>query len=206
MPETISTDQPGSSSETDAAPANADNATPADSTVESGLSAEERAELDRLRAIHKDERKWERRAKENFQDAEVARELKKLFGRDTSEDFDPRAEIMKLRSEVEQSNEERTRADVARIKGVDPMYVVGKTQAEMESAADRYLADVESRVKAALAKVTAPVTESTSTVTSGDRVDGPKQITSEAELKQLSPAEQMAAYKDGRLDGLLGRK
>lgn len=185
-------------------------ATPAPSSVDptstSDLSANERSELERLRAIHKDERKWETRAKSNFEDAQKFRDLLDALGADSkTPDFDPKTELAKLRGEIEASNIERTRSEVARIKGVDPTYVAGSTQEEMEAAADRYLADINARVQAALQKTTAPVTESTSTVKSGDRVEGPKQIASEAELKKLSPQERMAAYREGRLDGLLGR-
>lgn len=181
----------------------------ATASADTGLSTDERAELEKLRAVHKDERRWERRAKENFSDAEKLRTLAKALGGDSkSEDFDPKTELASLRQEIATANTERVRADVARVKGVDPSYLVGATQEEMESAADRYLADVEARVNAALQqaqKITSPATESTSIVKSGDRVEGPKQITSEAELKKLSGSQQLAAYKDGRLDKMLGR-
>ncbi|ORA77189.1 hypothetical protein BST28_18905 [Mycolicibacter kumamotonensis] len=175
------------------------------STATDGLSSDERAELDRLRAIHKDERRWEKRAKDNYNDAQKFRDLLSALGGDTkTENFDPKAELAQLRSEIESANTERQRAEVARVKNVDPIYVVGKTQEEMEAAAERYLADVNAKVQAALKQTTAPVTESTSTVTSGDRVEGPKQLT-EAELRKLTPSQQLAAYKEGRVDKLLGR-
>lgn len=171
-----------------------------------GLTADERAELDRLRAVHKEERRWERRAKDNFTDAEKFRALAKAFtGGDGAEDFDPKAEFAKLRNELQSERLERIRAEVARVKNVDPRYVIGANQEEMTAAADSYLSDVEARVKAALQGVKAPATESTSTVKGGDRVEGPKQITSEAELKKLSPADQLKAYQEGRLDKLIGR-
>ncbi|MDD7813684.1 hypothetical protein PP713_14030 [Mycobacterium sp. CSUR Q5927] len=208
MAETTSSESVDSTADTAAdQTATADATTSSvDTTSTADLSADDRAELERLRAIHKDERKWESRAKSNFDDAKKFRDLLDALGADPkAPDFDPKAELAKLRSEIEASNTERVRADVARVKNVDPSYVVGSTQEEMEAAADRYLADINARVQAALKQTTAPVTESTSTVKSGDRVEGPKQITSEAELKKLTPQEQMTAYKDGRLDKLLGR-
>jgi hypothetical protein len=175
-----------------------------------GLTSEERSELDRLRAIHKDEKRWESRAKSNFADAEKFRELAKAIGGgDSKTDFDPKSAIEELRSELQLANRDRLRAEVARVKNVDPRYLIGETQEEMTASADEYIADVEARVKAALGDsktvTKSPATESTSTVRSGDRVEGPRQITSEAELKKLSPDDQMKAYKDGRLDKLMGR-
>ena len=206
MAETISSEQANSSADTateqatPAAPANADNQSASD------FGADERAELERLRAIHKDERRWEKRAKDNFSDAQKFRELIDALGGDSkTPDFDPKLELAKLRGEIEASNTERTRSEVARVKGVDPALLVGSTQEEMEAAADRYLADVNARVQAALKQSTVPATESTSTVNSGDRVEGPKQIASEAELMKLTPQQRMDAYRDGRLDHLLGR-
>lgn len=180
-------------------------------TTTDGLSAPERTELDRLRAIHKEEKRWESRAKSNFADAEKFRELAKAIGGgDAKSDFDPKSAIDELRSELQQANLDRIRAEVARVKNVDPRYVLGGTQDEMAASADGYLADVEARVKAALQSGTGTVTkssatESTSTVRGGDRVEGPKQIVSEAELKKLSPANQLKAYEEGRLDKMLGR-
>lgn len=191
--ETVATDNPAADSDA--------------SGAAEGITGEERAELERLRAIHKDERRWERRAKENFGDADRWRKfIEAATGSDQKPDeFDPQAELNKLRKDIEDERTERTRVEVARDKGVDPKYVSGKTVEEMKAAADGYLKDMQALIDAALKNATAPATESTSTVKGGDRVEGPKQITSEAELKELSPAEQMAAYKDGRLDKLLGR-
>lgn len=193
--------------ESDTDTADAQTTTTVDSEA-AGLTADERNELERLRAIHKDEKKWESRAKANFDDAQKYRALSDVFGEkeaNSKGEFDAQAAIKAMRDELESERTERTRADVAREKGIDPVYATGKTREEMTAAADRYLDDVQKRIEAALTKATAPATESTSTVKSGDRVEGPKQITSEAELKKLPPAEQLAAYKDGRLNKLLGR-
>lgn len=185
-------------------PAPAESEAPKTETV--ALTADERAELTRLRGIHKDEKKFETYNKANLA---KLRELAETLGIPREEfnpaAFDPKTELEKLRLEVETERVERTRSDIAREKGVDPRYVVGASADEMKAAADAYLTDVQARIDAALKRSTAPVTETTSTVKAGDRVEGPKQITTEAELKKLSPAEQMAAYKDGRLDKLLGR-
>lgn len=195
---------PPAKTETPQAPA--PKADPKDAAT-AGLSADDRAELERLRTVHSDEKKWESRNKANLS---KLRELAQSMGISRDEfnpaDFDPKQAFEQLRADVEKERTERTRADIAREKGVDTRYVSGTNAEEMAAAADAYLADMQARIDAAIAKAKAPVTESTSTVKSGDRVEGPKQIASEAELKALSPAEQMKAYKDGRLDTLLGRK
>lgn len=207
MPEITSSDtEAAGGAETDTTTQAAQGAD--DSTAAEGLANDERAELERLRAIHKDERRWEKRAKENFTAAERWRKfIEDAAGTSGQEadEFDPQAELNKLRKDIEDERTERTRVEVARTKGVDPKYVSGATIEEMNASADDYMQDMQARIDAALKKATSPVTESTSTVKSGDRVEGPKQITTEAELKKLSPEEQQAAYKDGRLDRLLGR-
>jgi len=207
MPEITSSDtETAGDAETDTTTHSSEGAD--DSTAAEGLTSEERAELERLRAVHKDERRWEKRAKENFTDAERWRKfIEDAAGTSDqkADDFDPQAELNKLRKDIEDERTERNRTEVARTKGVDPKYVSGATVEEMEASADDYLQDMQAKIDAALKKATSPVTESTSTVKSGDRVEGPKQITSEAELKKLTPEEQRAAYKDGRLDKLLGR-
>jgi hypothetical protein len=49
--------------------------TPEVATTDGALTADEREELAKLRAIHRDEQKWERRAKENFEKAKRLDEL-----------------------------------------------------------------------------------------------------------------------------------
>lgn len=217
MPENISTEAtvvdvadtaPDASATADSSPtASGAPAAPAKEKRDSdGLTAAERAELERLRAIHQDEQKWEKRNKANLA---KLRDLAESMGipREVFNpaEFDPKSAFEQLQQKFETAERERNRAEVARELDVPPKYVMGETIEEMRESAQDYLKDVQSLIDAALKKATVPATESTAIVKSGDRVEGPKQITSEAELKKLSPAERLAAYKDGRLDKLLGR-
>lgn len=178
-------------------------------TQSSQLTPDERIELDRLRAVHKEESKWENRSKAN---AKKLRELAVELGVDPTEfnpsDFDPKTEFNKLRDEVNSERAARIRAEIARIEQVDPAVLVGNTEAEMRSAAKRYKQTVETAVAAALtaAGKTPPSAAPASTVTSSEKIEGPKAITSRDELKKMSPQEILKAEKDGRLDQLLGRK
>jgi hypothetical protein len=172
---------------------------------EEGLSADERAELERLRAVHRDERKQEKRAKDNFDDAERWRKMLQALGGETPADqFDPQAEFQRLREEVTNERTERIRAEVARTENVPPKYVRGTTEDEMRAAAAEYKADIESAIDAAV-KGRAPAAVPASEVTSNGKVAGPNQITSRDQLKNMTTQEITAAQKEGRLDYLMGK-
>lgn len=176
-------------------------------TIADGVSAgqaELEAELARLRKIHADESKWEKRAKQNFEDAEKFRQLLKASGVEKSSEFDPQAELTKLRAEIESERTERIRAEVARLKGVDPEDIKGSTEDEMNASADRYLARFQARLEEAL-KAKTPSAPPASTVTANGKIAGPEQITSRDELAKMSPSDRLKAYQDGRLDGLMGK-
>jgi hypothetical protein len=170
-----------------------------------GISAEDLAELNRLRNIHKDESKWEKRAKQNFDDAQRWRELSETLGGKEAKEFDPRAAFDELRKEVEKERTERTRADVARTTGVDPDFIAGTTVEEMQASAQRYLDSVNARIEEALKAKNAPAAPPASTVTSNGKIVGPNQITSREELAKLSPDERVKAYEEGRLDSMMGK-
>lgn len=163
------------------------------------------AELESLRAFRKEAQKWEQRAKSNFDDAERWRQLSKTVGGEPNKEFDPQAEFQKLRDEVARERAERVREAVARTEDVDPDILIGATEEQMRESAQRYKAKVEAAVERLL-KGRAPAAAPASEVTSNGKVAGPGQITSQDELKSMSPADRMAAYKDGRLDGLMGKK
>lgn len=178
----------------------------ADAPSAADLSPEERKELERYRAIHKDEKLWEKRAKQNFDDAERWRKLFKQAGGDgEAKEFDPQAEFQKLRDEVNAERTARIRAEVARTEGLDPEDFSGTTEEEMRASAQRFKAKVQAQVEAALAAAKKPAAAPASEVTSNGKVDGPRQITSSDELKNMSPKDRVAAYKDGRLDALMGK-
>lgn len=170
------------------------------------FTAEERQELEKLRAARVEERRWEKRAKENFDDANKWRELLEKTGADKKSDFDPRAEIDKIRAELTSERTERLRTEVARTTGVDPDDIKGNTEEEMRASAERWQQRFNARLEEAMKSKTAPAAAPAAEVTTDAKVTGPKQITTHDELKSLSPADRMAAYKDGRLDELMGKK
>lgn len=174
----------------------------------SGVASDERAELERLRAIHKDESKWEKRSKQNFDDAEKYRQLMAQLGGDADKGFDPQAAIADLNSKFESERTARIRADVARTEGVDPDDFTGSTEDEMRASAQRYKAKLQTQIDAAVEqalKGRAPAAAPAGEVTANGKVQGPNQITSRDELKNMSPKEILAAKEEGRLDGLLGK-
>lgn len=167
--------------------------------------AELEAELARFRKIHEDESKWEKRAKQNFADAEKLRELMKSLGGEKNTEFDPKAAFEALNAKLEAAETARVLAEVARVKGVDPEDIKGSTEEEMNASADRYLARFQARLDEALKAKNVPAAPPASTVTSDGKIAGPEQITSREQLKTMKPAEIMAAQKEGRLDSLMGK-
>lgn len=172
---------------------------------DSGLSASERAELERLRSVHAEEKKWESRSKANLS---KLRELAESMGISRDEfnpaEFDPKSEVEKLRAEIESERIERQRTDVARTTGVDPKYVKGKTLDEMTAAANEYKADLQAAIDKALADKAPPADR----ITAGDAkgttpVTAPTQLT-QADLDKMSTSEILKAKSEGRLNKLLG--
>lgn len=175
-----------------------------------GLTAEERNELERYRAIHKDEKLWETRAKANYKDAEAFRNLSKLFGGEDAgkQQFDPEAAFKQLTDDFTAERTARIRSEVARTEGVDLDDFTGDTEEEMRASAQRYKAKVQAKVDAALAaagRKPASAAAPTNEVNSGGKVTAGEQITSREDLKVMSPKDRLDAYKEGRLDELLGR-
>ncbi|WP_078278541.1 hypothetical protein [Mycobacteroides franklinii] len=169
-----------------------------------GLTAEERQELEKLRATRVEERRWEKRAKENYDDATKWRELLEKSGGDKKE-FDPRAEIDKIRTELTTERTERLRSEVARITGVDPEDIKGGTEEEMRESAERWKARFNERLEAAIKSKSAPAAAPAAEVTSDKKVTGPKQLTRD-ELKNMSPKAIREARESGQLDELMGKQ
>lgn len=167
-----------------------------------GLSAEDKAELERLRGVHKDEQKFRREATQNFEDAERWRQLSKTVGGEPG--FDPQAEFQRLRDEVTNERTERIRTEVARTENVPPKYITGATEEDMRASAQEYRADIDAAIEKAL-KGRAPAAAPASEVTANGKVAGPNQITSRDELKNMTHQEIVAARNDGRLDSLIGK-
>lgn len=180
--------------------------TPTPPAEPDGLTTEDRAELARLRDLHKDEQKWRREATKNFADAEKLRNLIKSLGGDDSKEseVDLQKEFQRLRDEVAQERVARTREAVARTEEVSPEILIGDTEEQMRESAARYKAQVDAAVQKALAG-RKPAAAPAGDVTGNGKVAGPNQITSREELKKMSPTEIVAAQKDGRLDSLMGK-
>ncbi|WP_301155356.1 hypothetical protein [Mycolicibacterium fortuitum] len=180
----------------------------ADTTAATGdLSAAERAELARLRDVHKDEQKYRREATSNHHDAEAYRNLLKALGVDgkESKEFDAQAAIKDLSSKFESERVARIRSEVARTEGVEPDDFTGRTEEEMRASAKRFKARIEAEVEKrskAVATAAAPAGE----VTSNGKVDGLKQITSRDDLKKMTPKQIVEAREKGQLDDLQSGK
>jgi len=151
-------------------------------------------------------REVEQQAGADHADAAKLRELLKALGVDskTGGEFDPKAEVDKLRHEIEAERTERTRAEVARTEKIDPAFVLGATEEEMRESAQRYRDSVNAAIEEALKSSGKTPAAPASTVTSNGKIAGPDQITTRDQLKNLSPAARVKAYQDGRLKELMG--
>jgi len=170
-----------------------------------GLPAEDAAELARLRRIHQDESKWEKRAKQNFEDAEKLRELMKSLGGEKNTEFDPKAAFEALNAKLEAAENARVRAEIARTEKVDPAFIHGTSEEDMRASAQRYREAVDAAIEEALKAKNVPAAPPASTVTSNGKIVGADQITSRDQLAKMSPADRLKAYQDGRLDSLVGK-
>lgn len=151
-------------------------------------------------------REQERRAKANFDDAAKWRDLIEKSGADKKSEFDPRAEIDKIRAELTSERTERLRTEVARVTGVDPDDIKGNTEEEMRASAERWQQRFNARLEEAMKSKSAPAAAPAAEVTSDKKVTGPQQITSRDELKNMSPQQRVEALKNGQLDELMGKK
>ncbi len=211
MPEDTSTVAEGSETETKPTPKPKPRPTPEKTETVSEpveFTADDVAELERLRKFRAEASKWEKRAKTNFDDAQRYRELvEQLAGteKDAGE-FDAKAAFEALNSKLESAETERLRADVARTENVNPKYITGTTEDEMRAAAQEFRADVEQLIEASrAAEVKTAAAPPASSVTGNGRITGPQQITSREQLKSMSSRQIQEAMKAGELDQLLGK-
>lgn len=176
-------------------------------TASGEMSADERAELARLRDVHKDEQKFRREATDNHRDAQAYRNLLQALGVEGKErkEFDAQAAITDLNSKFESERIARIRSEVARTEGVEPEDFTGSTEEEMRTSAQRFKARIEAEVEKrgkAVATAAAPAGE----VTANGKVEGPKQISSRDELNKMTREQRIKAHKEGRLDDLMSGK
>ncbi len=183
--------------------------TPPDSdTASKGLSPDKLADLNRT--LREERNEWKREARSARERQEALQrqwdELKTKLGVDDSaSEFDPKTAFERLQAEVQAERTERTRVEVARTLKVDPVFVIGNSEEEMRESAERYLADVNSRIEEALQSRNVPAAPAASTVTANDKIGGPQQITSQEDLRSMSPGQRMEAFRNGQLDSLLGK-
>lgn len=176
--------------------------TPTETTTEEPdadgvLTAEERNELARLRAIHKDEQKWEKRAKENFEKAKRLNEIE-LAKKSVEERLIAERDAALATAEAERT--ERLRERISRETQVPPDRITGTNEDEMRESADSALAWAKEFAQ----KNGTPLGAPASTVTGdGKAPQGPTQLT-RSDLKNMSSKQILEADKAGRLDSLKG--
>lgn len=179
--------------------------TPAAAASTASLGTEERAELERLREVHKDEQKWRREATALHGPAEAYKKLLEGLGVDPAKpdakDFDAKSAFAELNSKFESEQSARIRETVARTEGVEPEDFSGTTEEEMRASAKRFKARIEAEVEKR-GKTVQTAAASAAEVSSNGKVEGPKPIKSRDELQKMSRAERIEAHKAGRLDDL----
>lgn len=173
-----------------------------------GLDATERAELERLREVHKDEQKWRREATEKHAPAEAYTKLLQALGVDPAKpeakDFDAKSAFTELNDKFAASETARVRELVARTEGVEPEDFSGSTEEEMRASAKRFKARIDAEVekRGVVAAPVAPAAAPAGTVTAAAPIAGEPAITSQDELNKMTRSERIAAHKAGRLDDL----
>jgi hypothetical protein len=173
------------------------------------LTSDEREELQRLRAVHKDEQKWRREATTKHKDSETLEKVLSALGvsGDAKKSFDAEAAVKELTAKMETAERERIRAEVARTEGVDPEDFTGDTEEAMRASAKRFKAKVQALVQAAVeaaAKGKQPAAVPADEVTSNGKVTDGKQLKS---VQGMTPQQVVEAHKAGQLDDLVaGRK
>jgi hypothetical protein len=187
-------------------PETTNDTSPAASPSDGDKIAVDRAELDRLRASHKEKQNWRREATDNHRDAEAYRNLLGALGvKDGKEAkaFDPQAAISELNAKFESEQRARMLSEVARTEGLEPEDITGGTEEEMRASAQRLKARIEAEVEKR-AKVTAPEPSAAPAgeVTSNGKVTGPQQVKSLDQLKNMSPKQIIEAREKGLLDDL----
>lgn len=142
-------------------------------------------------------RKNEARAKEN---AEAAKRLAEIEDANKTELERERERATDALAQLEQMRLESDRNAVALSKGLTPTQakrLMGATREELEADADELLADLKASRPSG-----APSSDGQGK--QGEPVGAAKQITSRDQLNSMSREERLAAYKDGRLDSLMG--
>lgn len=148
--------------------------------------------------------KWKNLSRKNEDTAKAnsaaARKLAEIEEANKTEIEKAQARAEAAEKELVKSQTEALRAQVALNMKLTPSQakrLVGATREELEADAAELLADLKSNAPS-------ETPSSQGQGKQGEPVGQTKQITSRDELKSMSPAEIVAARKDGRLDGLMG--
>lgn len=170
--------------------------TPEVATTDGALTADEREELAKLRAIHRDEQKWERRAKENFEKAKRLDELE-LAKKSVEERLIAERDAALEQAKLERT--ERLREKISRETSVPADRITGDDEDAMRESAESALAWVKE-----FTKNHGPVGAPASAVTGdGKGPQAPAQL-AEADLKSMTPQQILEADQAGRLNKLKG--
>jgi hypothetical protein len=198
------------------APPDDPNADPADETPSGPKSLDDmsdeelRAEVERLRHVHKDERRWERQAKKNQDDAKLWREnadkvkqWDELTEKQKSDLEKALARAEAAERERDSERTERLREKVAAELKVPAKRITGTTEDEMRESAEEYKAERDADIDAKLKELGVAPAAPADQVTSDGKATRKKQLT-RADLQGMTPAQINAAYKEGQLDQLQG--
>ena len=166
-------------------------------TTDGTLTDVEREELARLRAIHKDEQKWERRAKENF---EKAKRLDDLEMAKKSVEERLIAERDAALATAESERTERLREKISRETQVPPDRITGSSEDDMRESAESALAWAKEFAK----KNGNPLGAPASAVTGDGKGPQTQPQLTRADLKNMTPQQILDADKSGRLATLKG--
>lgn len=154
----------------------------------------ETVEMERFKAV-------QQIARQNEDDARAYRKLLEGLGvkpEDKSE-FDPQAEITKLRNDFQEERDGRIREQISHTTGVPVDQIQGTDRESMQASAQRAL----DWVNGVLKKANVPATAPASTVTSSQGPnDGSPQQLSRGELATMTPAQVLEADRAGRLDNI----
>jgi hypothetical protein len=145
-------------------------------------------------------------ARQNEDDARAYRQLMESLGVKPEEkkNFDPQAEITKLRTDFEAERTARLREQISHQTNVPLDQIHGNTPEEMQQSAQSALQWVQGLLQQANVPAAAPASVVNSPA--GPNDGGPQQITSREQLAQMSNADRMKAFREGRLDQLLGKR
>ena len=182
---------------------NVEPETPTEAVTSAGesdgtLTADEREELAKLRAIHRDEQKWERRAKENFDKAKRLDDLE-LAKKSVEERLIAERDAALATAESERT--ERLREKISRETRVPPDRITGSTEDDMRESAESALAWAKEFAKTTGTPLGAPPSVVTG---DGKAPQGATQLT-RTDLQKMTSQQILEADKQGRLDYLKGR-